>query len=498
MKNSKGDLFSWLVAIFLAVVVAATAWGFGGKAKWVPDFVSTAGYIAGVLLVIRVILDFRQRKRASVGLILVIVVWGVLFYGSGEMLRNSIFTEVEGGGFAIAEDSAGKPAHADAGRARKLIPMFRGELLLGLAAAFCLRSRNAIRFLLGLSGANVIALAVIGGVFHFTTPGQLLGMVKAANRLHFGAFHYHNHWGGYALLGTGALFALAAYSWQKKGGIGGKGNPTLFYVVGAALVSLMLPLGGGRTSTLLLLAVVLFAIVSITIIASKGRSLGKSAGIAFCSLAVLGGLILGVMYFGGKVVTNRAVDGGEKIAEIIEEGMESDSRIGIMQGAWDLYSLRPDYGWGIGGFSKMSPLFVPQDHRGRDQWAFYAHNDYLQILVETGWIGTTLLLLVPIGFGIFCAVRGRGNWISRFLAVGVAAILLMAAYEFPFGNPAIVTLFVVLYGVGGRYALLEGDVFRAREARSNRRKEKRRLKRGESESKHLNGRSGGEATEGEF
>jgi|GEM_PF-5646127 len=453
----RGDLLSWIACLFLAAVSIAVSWGFGGKASWVPEFIHRAGFVGAALLGWRVWLDFGKKpRRVSVGFLLALASWIGLLWVFRDMMSRWLIELLEDG-FSLNGISHFTPASADMDRTRKLIPLFQGQLMLALVAGYCLRVRTAIRVLLGLLGANALVHAVIGGIFHFTMPGQLLGMIPAANRMHFGAFHYHNHWGGFALLGAAILFALGAQSWVVKRKVGGKGNPTLFYLVGGILVALMLPLGGGRTSSLMLLCLLVGAVALFVGIGARGGSrtkVGVSLVIGFLALA---SLVFAISYYGGEDLEARAKDGGEKIESVLESGLEADGRMVIMEAAWLLYDMRPGFGWGLGGFYPMSPVFVGPDQWGRPRRAFYAHNDYLQLLCEIGWIGTSLLLIVPIGFGIYCAHWGKGNHLSRFLALGVASILVMACYEFPFGNPAIVSVFVVVYGVSGRYALLEAS-----------------------------------------
>lgn len=65
------------------------------------------------------------------------------------------------------------------------------------------------------------------------------------------------------------------------------------------------------------------------------------------------------------------------------------SRFIIWQGAWDLWQKTPWYGLGIFNFARYYPAFsLPGD--GSTQ--HYAHNDFLQLLIETGIPGILLLI----------------------------------------------------------------------------------------------------------
>jgi O-antigen ligase len=82
-----------------------------------------------------------------------------------------------------------------------------------------------------------------------------------------------------------------------------------------------------------------------------------------------------------------------------------------------------------------------------------AHNDYLQLAAEGGW-----LLGLPIVLAVVCFVRevrrrfeqephGSGYWIRVGACVGLIAIAVQSAADFSLQMPANAALFAVLAGM---------------------------------------------------
>jgi hypothetical protein len=78
---------------------------------------------------------------------------------------------------------------------------------------------------------------------------------------------------------------------------------------------------------------------------------------------------------------------------------QEKSRLIIWKGAWHLWQASPWYGLGIGNFKYFYPSFsLPGDGSTLE----YAHNDYLQLLIETGLLGVILLGALLLAFFYYC------------------------------------------------------------------------------------------------
>ena len=118
-----------------------------------------------------------------------------------------------------------------------------------------------------------------------------------------------------------------------------------------------------------------------------------------------------------------------------------------------------DPDWGALGFGPGSfyPLFhyYAKDTDLRGIYA-YGHNDYLQTLIEWGWLGTGVLTLL-IGGGIFFLVREinfhndehrkRDVIYMRGCLIAITTMLLHATVDFPFQIESIAMTFSVILGM---------------------------------------------------
>ena len=132
-----------------------------------------------------------------------------------------------------------------------------------------------------------------------------------------------------------------------------------------------------------------------------------------------------------------------------DDALRALTREATWQGALAYWPL----GSGLGSYAWVFPRFqAPEVGR---YWLDLAHNDYLQILMETGALGLVAMALALALMGrramqLFSA--GRGTWSSADrLAVacglGLLATLLHAWVDYPFRIPANAMLAAFLLGV---------------------------------------------------
>jgi hypothetical protein len=124
-----------------------------------------------------------------------------------------------------------------------------------------------------------------------------------------------------------------------------------------------------------------------------------------------------------------------------QSSWESDGRWLVDQAAISALPAAGPLGFGPGAFSVVFPSFNHLDEGAQGNWLFL-HNDYLQTLMEWGWIGGLLWAGVFFG-GMIVAVRSLTNkrrsagWYPRqrlLLPVSLIAlggVALHAAVDFP-------------------------------------------------------------------
>jgi O-antigen ligase len=147
-------------------------------------------------------------------------------------------------------------------------------------------------------------------------------------------------------------------------------------------------------------------------------------------------------------------------------------RLDIAKDSLRMFSERPLLGWGLGTFPTVYPhyrsfytnLFVNE-----------AHNDYAQLLTETGLLGFVLMLWFLVLIyqrGLPTSSRWETQWdgaVSLAALIGCTGILLHSFVDFNLQIPANAALFYVLCGLAA--SELSADTSRDKRTRTARNEE---------------------------
>jgi O-antigen ligase len=147
----------------------------------------------------------------------------------------------------------------------------------------------------------------------------------------------------------------------------------------------------------ILLSVILYVLFfSIFMTASRGAtlslvlSLGLMIALTFRHVPWRANVLLLALTLIAFLSTKIFLDGGE-LSRRLPQLMQDAPRLMIWESSWNLLQAAPWHGIGLGLFYLAYPAFRnPLDQSG----GFFAHNDYLQIWIETGLPGLLLLLSV--------------------------------------------------------------------------------------------------------
>ncbi|MFP4473830.1 MAG: O-antigen ligase family protein [Candidatus Omnitrophota bacterium] len=192
---------------------------------------------------------------------------------------------------------------------------------------------------------------------------------------------------------------------------------------------------GSSKMYLLMLMVVLVVCLGLTF--SRGAWLGLFAGMIFLLLhhkrfflpLLIGGAVI-LMIFAPMMSSSRSMDFIQKATiassndlpgRMIEIFQKSSSgRWTFWQDAWQAASLRPVTGWGLNTYTQVINT-LPGTREG-----YYAHNCYLQMTVEIGFVGLVLFLSIA---GLFYAhIRAELSRMPkgylRVICLGAASGLL--------------------------------------------------------------------------
>jgi len=295
-------------------------------------------------------------------------------------------------------------------------------------------------------GAVVAALAVLQGI---APNGKLLWIWPSAQGgWIYGSYVNHNHYAGLMELLTPFPIVLAVSRFSD-------GSRRLIVAGLAALMAGSIFLSGSRGGMLAFCAELI--VLAVLLLRSRQGNWKNALMMGGVLLLVIGFLV----WLGGNELTHRLVSIHSEARSEITGGM----RVDIDRDGLRMFLKRPLLGWGLGTFPVVYPQFR----------SFYttffvnqAHNDYLQLLVETGLVG----LLIAVWLFVVVirqAITKLKNWtettsgaLTAACLMGCAGILVHSALDFNLQIPANAALFYVLCTIAATGTLQESQRRRAR------------------------------------
>jgi O-antigen ligase len=167
-------------------------------------------------------------------------------------------------------------------------------------------------------------------------------------------------------------------------------------------------------------------------------------GVALVLGAFLLVALLSVAWIGGSEVTERisTIGSNNKQTEI-----GSDIRFAIDRDSLHMFAKRPVLGWGLGTFADVYPQFRSFY---TNQLVNRAHNDYLELLTDTGIVGFGIGLWFLVAT-LRPAIRKARTWsgdvngsVALAALLGISGILVHSFVDFNLQIPANAMLFYVL------------------------------------------------------
>jgi O-antigen ligase len=302
-------------------------------------------------------------------------------------------------------------------------------ILCFLATQTLIRSSQArkLAIIFVAYGAAIAAFALLQGVapngkIFWVRQPRLGGWI-------YGPYVNHNHYAGLMeLLIPIPLVISVSHLVHERARISAG--------VAAAIMVATVFLSGSRGGM-----IAVFAQLAVLAVVSLRKK--KSMRIAMATLAFAVVLVSLLFWLGGKELTTRV----SSISTETRAEISGGTRIAIARDAVRMFRHRPILGSGLSTF----PVIYPQFR------SFYtnffvneAHNDYAQLLVETGLLGFGLM----IWFLVVLSRRARakiGNWTSNVSSattlaclLGVIGILIHSFFDFNLQIPANAALFYVL------------------------------------------------------
>jgi O-antigen ligase len=308
-----------------------------------------------------------------------------------------------------------------------------------LAGQTLLRSVQARKLALiySLYGSALAVFALLQGI---SSNGKLYWIRQPRmGGWIYGPYVNHNHYAGLMemLAPIPLIIALTHFT-----------APKLRAVAAAAAAVMMgtIFLSGSRGG---MMAIVAELIILGAMLVKQKQGLRTAAGIVLF-LTISAGIIFWV---GGPELTQRIATIGPAHSEL-----SGDTRSAINRDGVRMFLQRPILGWGLGSF----PIVYPQFR------TFYtnffvnqAHNDYLQLLIETGLLGFVLMIWFVVTV-YRRALKKTSEWMADISGamtlacmLGFSGILVHSAVDFNLQIPANAALFYVIGTIAASEPLIK-------------------------------------------
>ena len=282
-----------------------------------------------------------------------------------------------------------------------------------------------------LYGAVVASFAVLQGL---APNGKLYWIwTSAQGGAIYGPYVNRNHYAGLMEMLTPFPLVLAATRFTD-------GNRRIFLTAIAALMAGSIFLSGSRGGMLAFCAEVV--VLAVLLLRSRQGNWKKPLMLGVFMLLV----IVFLVWLGGNELTRRLASIHSEARTELSGGL----RLTIDRDCLHMLLKRPLLGWGLGTF----PIVYPQFR------SFYttffvnqAHNDYLQLLVETGLVGFAIAIwfLVLVFRQAIAKLKDWPETSTGTLTVaallGCIGILVHSLLDFNLQIPANAALFYVLCAI---------------------------------------------------
>ncbi len=298
-----------------------------------------------------------------------------------------------------------------------------------LVAVQMLRTEEDVKRLAGFLTVAGFLIAIFAVIQDLTSKGEIYWMVPVRGGFIFGPYVNHNHYAG--LMEMLAPFPLVLSMMEeltppKRVLLAFAG----VFMAGTIFLSLS---RGGMTAFG-------FEVVFLAAVLWWKNASRRSAAI-FATACLL--ILMFLLWLGGKGLVERFVS-------FKTDNASYHTRIQIARDSVQMVKARPLMGWGLGTFTTVYPKYRTFY---ADVFINAAHNDYVQVLTETGALGFAAVLgfLALVYVRAFRKLRGPGLDLTQAATLaallGVTGILVHSFVDFNLQIPANAAMFYVVAAI---------------------------------------------------
>jgi O-antigen ligase len=446
-----GSRIDTVVGVGLLVAIVFTVLAHGAVESW----------SVGIFEIWIILLLFTWSTKVLIGrgirLNIPVTFWPIAAFLAFGLLQSLQFGDSDGNITSLSRD-------VEATKTTVLILFFL--LASHLIAADVFESEKRALFLIRFLTVFGVVLSIFSliqyltkeSIFFWTNPGLAVGPWLS------GPFVNHNHFAGFIELIIPLPIALVV--------TGAARESRILYGFGAAIMTAAAILTASRGGMISIAA-------GLILVAGSGYSFSRtktsrprnlddkhvlfsySSGIKrlVAIMALIAAFVGGIMLLGLDPVIER-LPSNESIGVGNNTESFETSRGWIWRNSFKVFEAHPLTGTGMGSFETVFPLYSPgfvATPTGKAQVWERTHNDYLQVLTDTGLIGAAIAIwfLASLLFAARQGLRSKSR-ISQGLAIGCSAatlsILIHSLFDFNLQIPSTSLLFLILVALLPRFS----------------------------------------------
>lgn len=444
-----------LIAAGLLIAVAFTALSHGAVEAW---SVAIFELIILLLLLLWVIKSVSEKQFEIKIPLTALPISAFFLFG---IIQSVVLTDESGQINSLSFDS-------EATKSAVKILFFL--LISHIIAANFFNSRERLQKLTVFLTIFGFALAIFGLLQYFTWNGSIYWLRPAlvTTKGVIGPFVNHNHFAGYLELIVPLPFALIV--------TGAVNRNRILYGFAAVVMAVALAASLSRGGIISLAGGLLFVFAAGIGYARRktgAERFGESPGVGsdgnfissslinFGAIAlIIGAFVFGVLWIGSDPVIERLTKNNVISADERAESFEN-SRGWIWKNSLTMFRMNPVSGVGIGAYETAYPQYSSENN-GLSQNVDRAHNDYLQILSDTGLIGAAIAFsfILSVLFVIGRSLLRSREPFRAGLAIGCGAaifsMMIHSIFDFNLQIPSTALLFLILTAVSANLSALSG------------------------------------------
>lgn len=446
--------------LHLAVLLLGASWLYGGNIWWMRTALSVWASL-GIFITIAVLFEGGGRGRAMRRRLWWLLPWllFIILVAASAFNPSARSMTIEGETVLVhfGAARAGWPSSVLPDRTLQELWFYAAIYLAAFNILLVPRGRRWLRLLVALGAGNCLVIAGFGTVQKLLAADIYFGAGHSPNPRFFATFLYYNHWGAFMILWLAAAAGLLFHYASRQQGRDLWHSPFTGAVLGLLVLAASAPVSASRAATGMMLGVTGTAAVHglVRIIRHRSRERRSLAPpvLALLVFVIATGAAIG--WLAQRSIDERVV---ETRANWAKDRTILGARADLYRDTWRLIQQKPAFGWGLESYANVIGIARPRGvglYDKHENTFAEAHCDWLQSLLETGFVGTGLAILmglVPLLAGIRQAFQSP---LVPYVLLGAGLILLYALVEFPFANGAVVISFWLLLFAACRYARLE-------------------------------------------